>query len=70
MLICKYILFIFRNTTPRKLFSSDCYNNIISPFKEFTMKPILDTPFRPNNYIISSPVNNLRFNSPINSKLI
>ena len=70
MHICKYILFIFRNITTRKLFSNDCYNNIISPFKELNMKSILDTPFRPNNYIISSPANNLSFNSPINSKLI
>jgi hypothetical protein len=65
----KYIFFIFRNFTPRKLFPNDCYNNIISPFKEFTIKPILDTPLLPNNYIISSPVNNFRFNSPNNSKI-
>ena len=56
--------------TPRKLFASDYYNNIISPFKELTMKPILDTPFPQNNYIICSPGNNFRFNSPNNRKII
>ena len=68
MHLCKYIFFIFRFLTPRKLFPNDYYNNIISPYKEFNIKSILDTPLHPNNYIISSPANNFRFNSP-NSKI-
>ena len=57
----------FRNTTPRKLFANEY---LISPFKEFTLKPFPDTPFKSTNYNIISPENNLQFNSPPNSKSI
>ena len=58
---------MFRNTTPRKLFSNEY---LISPFKEFAIKPFADTPYKQTNYNIGSPDNNLRFNSTINSKYI
>ena len=67
--ICKYkYLIIYRNATPRKLFSSDYFSTIISPFKEFTMKPILDSPYNHKDFNISSAENPIKFNSPINSK--
>ena len=66
--ICKYNIFInFRNATPKKIFSSEYFTNIISPFKDFSIKPILDTPYNKNNFNYS-PENQIRFNSPINSK--
>jgi len=69
MHICKYNKHInFRNATPKKIFSSEYFTNIISPFKEFSMKPILDTPYNRNNFNICSPDNQIRFNSPMNSK--
>ena len=69
MHICKYNIFIkYRNATPKKMFSSDYFTNIISPFKYFSIKPILDTPYNKNNFNICSPDNQMRFNSPMNSK--
>ena len=66
--ICKYKKYnIFRNT-PRKGFSSEYLNSIISPFKEFAMKPLLDSPYNPGNFNISSADNHLKFNSPMNRK--
>ena len=47
-----------------------CIGTIISPFKEFSFRPYVDnTPFKPTPYI-GSPDNNLRFNSPVNSKYL
>ena len=67
--ICKYkYIIIYRNATPRKLFSSD-YFYIISPFKEFTMKPILDSPYNHKDFNISSAENYIKFNSPINNSI-
>ena len=68
MHICKYNKYInFRNATPKKIFSSEYFTNIISPFKDFSMKPIIDTPYN-RNFNIGSPDNQIRFNSPMNSK--
>lgn len=68
--ICKFIFYIFRNTTPKKKFSSEFLNTIISPFKEYSKMPNIGTPYNQNNFNISSPYNNqIRFNSPMNSKL-
>lgn len=68
MLICKYNFLIFRNSTPKKIFSSEYFNTIISPVKEFVMKPFLDSPYIQNNINIPSADNLLKFNSPMNSK--
>jgi hypothetical protein len=65
----KNIIFIDRNTTPRKLFHNECFNSIISPFKEFPFKPFNDTPFK-RAYNLASPENNFRLTSSINSKFI
>ena len=66
--ICKYINLKFFRNTPRKGFSSEYLNSIISPFKEFAMKPLLDSPYNPGNFNISSADNHLKFNSPMNRK--
>ena len=63
----KIFKYFYRITTPRKLNSNEYVNNIISPFKEFVIKPNIDSPFKPTNCNIASPVN-FRFYSPMNSK--
>ena len=54
--------------TPRKLFSNEYINSIISPVKDFGVKQIIGTPLPQNNYINNSPNNDLGFNSSMNSK--